>query len=93
VPGAPLLVYLGVGAFAMIWPAMMIPVMRRALKQDSNLANLLAILAVTAVPAVVAWPVVFSTGAGLWTILVYAAAVLLVALWSMTVMSWVAEMQ
>lgn len=92
-PGPSLLVYVAVSAFALIWPALMIPLMRRALKQDSNLANLLAILAVTAVPAVVAWPVVFSTGAGLWTILVYTAGVLLVALWSMTIMSWVAEME
>ncbi len=90
-PGRLVSIWLGLGAFALIWPPVTSPIMRRVLRMESNIATLLAIVLITAVPAGLAWLLVLYTDAGFWPITACVLGTALVGLWCMTVMSWVAQ--
>lgn len=82
---------LGLASFALIWPALTIPVMRRVVRMESNAATLITILLITAVPALASWPIVFGGGTGVWRAVGFCVVVLLAGFWCMVVMAWVAE--
>jgi len=84
-------VVLGLAAFALIWPPITIPVMRRVLRMESNGAALLAIVLITAVPVAAASPLVLGGEVGVLGIALFVVIALLVGLWCMVVMSWVAD--
>jgi hypothetical protein len=90
-PAGPWGPILAVAAFALLWPPIASPIMRRILKLESNTATAAALMVLTAVPAMIAWPVIFGSSGGTWRLVSYIVGVLLVGLWCTAVFSWVAE--
>ncbi|NQT37900.1 MAG: hypothetical protein HQ581_10445 [Planctomycetes bacterium] len=86
-------ILLGLAGFALVWPLLMIPTMRRVLDRESNAATALTMLLLVAVPAAIAWPVVFADGGGIFRAILYGLAVVAAGSWCVLVMSRVAEME
>ncbi len=83
----------GLACFALVWPLLMIPTMRRVLDRESNAATAFALLLLVAVPAAIAWPLVFAGGGGIFRAILYGLAVVAAGAWCVAVMSRVADME
>ena len=81
----------GLAIFALAWPLALVPVMRRVITADSNVANLLAIVLITAVPASVAAVVLLTGGPTTTSIVEVLVLLVLAGLWCAIVMSRVAD--
>ena len=90
ISGPRLAIFAGLAAFTLLWPLVLVPLMRRVLGAESNVANLLAIVLISAVPPAVGWPVVFTDGSGALWVAVFGLWTVLSVLWCIMVMSRVA---
>lgn len=80
----------GLALFTLLWPPVLVPLMRRVLRAESNAANLLAVILIAAVPLAIGWPAIFAAGMGPWRIAGFGLWAAVSVFWCMAVMSWVA---
>ncbi|MGH7128674.1 MAG: hypothetical protein ACREIV_08890, partial [Planctomycetaceae bacterium] len=79
--------------FALFWPVLLVPVMRRVLKMEHNGLTLLTLVLTVAVPLALSYPWAFGAAGSVGRVVVFTVVGLLAALWSVFVMSRVAEMK
>lgn len=83
--------YAGLACFAIFWPLLLMPAMRRTLRAENN-AMTAAVLALTIlVPLAIGWTGIFAGDWGIWSIVMFLVGGAAVALWTIFVMNRVAE--
>lgn len=83
--------YAGLVCFSLFWPLLLMPAMRRVIQAENNALTAVMLTATVTVPLAVAWTLIFGGDWGVWSVLAFLAAGALVAVWTVFVMSRVAE--
>lgn len=83
--------YGGLACFAIFWPLLLMPAMRRVIQAENNVATAAMLTMTIFVPLAIGWTFLFGDGWGLWSVVSFLASGAVVALWAIFVMTRVAE--
>ena len=83
--------YVGLACFAIFWPLLLMPVMRKTLREENNALTAVVLTLTVLVPLAIGWTGIFGGDWGVWSVVLFLVGGAAVALWTVFVMNRVAE--
>eukprot|EP00913_Durusdinium_trenchii_P023444 g22022.t1 len=77
----------GLVCFAIFWPLLLMPAMRRVIRAENNAATAAMLTLTIFVPLAVGWTFIFGGDWGVWSVLMFIVAGVVVAFWTIFVMN------